>query len=128
MDLTIQRQPNSLSRLATYLYDKREHEPLSNLFIIKFPHASSQISDTAKYGIITSQFHRLRRIITMGDDFAERMGEIVDYMGTKGHDVGRMLGQVSSLCKRSPELYGLCPSHTIKAIRKAFFDLAAVTQ
>ena len=52
MDITIQRQPGSNSRLTTVLFDKREHQPLNDLFIIKFPHASSNISNTAKYGIM----------------------------------------------------------------------------
>ena len=48
MDITIKPQPHSASRLTTVLYDKREHPPLQDLFIIKFPHASSQISAAAK--------------------------------------------------------------------------------
>ncbi len=43
------------SRLTTVLYDKRRYEPLSSLFIIKYPHMSSNISATAKFNIITSQ-------------------------------------------------------------------------
>lgn len=69
MDISIQRQPGSISRLMTVLFDKREHQPLRDLFIIKSPHASSNISTTAKYGVITSQFHRLRRIIMLKEDF-----------------------------------------------------------
>jgi len=56
MDVSIQREAGSVSQLTTVLYDKREHLPLSRLFIIKNPHASSNISSVAKCGIITSQY------------------------------------------------------------------------
>ncbi len=80
MDVSIRRETGSVSRLTTVLYDKREHLPLSRLFIIKYPHASSNISSAAKYGIITSQYHRLRRIIMDRNDFTFRMAGIISYM------------------------------------------------
>ena len=106
MDVTVMPERGSRSRLTTVLFDKREHSPLSDCFIIKFPHASSNISSTAKYGIITSQFHRLRRIIMLRPDFNSRMAGIVSYMQLKGHDVPRMMQQVKSLCNRHLEMYG----------------------
>ncbi len=36
MDVTIQRQHSSSNRITTVLYDKREHSPLADQFIIKF--------------------------------------------------------------------------------------------
>ncbi len=65
MDISI-RPSGQGSRLTTVLYDKRRHEPLSSLFIIKYPHMSSNISDTAKFNIITSQYHRFLSIILPG--------------------------------------------------------------
>lgn len=106
MDITIKPQPHSASRLTTVLYDKRAHPPLRDLFIIKFPHASSQISAAAKYGIVTSQFHRFRQIIMSGDNFTHSMAGVIHYMAGKGHDVRRMLDQVKSMTRRFPELYG----------------------
>ena len=86
---------------------------------------SSQISATAKYGIITSQFHRLRRIILSGDNFTFRMGGIIHYMTTKGHDAGRMLGQVKGMCKQFPEMYGRDPWRLAEGIQQAFFDISS---
>ena len=63
MDIDITSEPGSKRWITTQLYDKRKHPPLSEVFIIKYPHMSSKISNTAKYGIVTGQFHRLRRII-----------------------------------------------------------------
>jgi len=109
MDVSIQREAGSVSRLSTVLYDKREHLPLSRLFIIKYPHASSNISSAAKYGIITSQYHRLRRIIMDRNDFTFRMAGIINYMHTKGHDVTHMMSRLHKLCRRFTELYGTNP-------------------
>ncbi|KAL3148791.1 hypothetical protein ABBQ38_014199 [Trebouxia sp. C0009 RCD-2024] len=119
MDISVQPQPGSVSRLTTVLFDKREHQPLKSLFIIKFLHASSNISNTAKYGIITSQYHRLRRIIMLRADFTYRMADVVSYMRSKGHDVPRMMQQVQSLCHRYLELYGTHPSHIYQQIQDA---------
>ena len=106
MDVTIQRLRGSVSRLTTTLFDKREHPPLAGLFIIKFPHATSNISITTKYGIITSQLHRFHRIIMLRVDFTYRMADIVHYMHLKGHDIPRMMQQVRRLCNQHLELYG----------------------
>lgn len=124
MDVSIQRQPGSVSRLTTVLFDKREHQPLRDLFIIKFPHASSNISTTVKYGVITSQFHRLRRIIMLKEDFTYRVADIVSYMQFKGHDPARMMQQVHSLCTRYLELYGTHPHVLYQEIQQALARMA----
>ncbi|DBA66734.1 TPA: hypothetical protein ACH3X2_001883 [Trebouxia sp. C0005] len=102
MDVTIviQRQHSSSSRITTVLYDKREHSPLADQFIIKFPHAMSNISAAAKYGVIISQYHRFRRIIMLRNDFTDRMAGLVHYMQSMGHDTSRMLKQIRELCTR----------------------------
>ncbi len=97
MDVRIQREVGSISRLTTVLYDKREHLPLSRLFIIKYPHASSNISSAAKYGIMDRS------------DFTFRMAGIIGYMRTKGHDVTHMMSRLHKLCRRFTELYGTHP-------------------
>ena len=103
-------------RVTTILYDKREHNPLASLFIVKYPHISSNISDSAKYGIITSQFHRYRRIIMLRDNFAFRMANLIHTMRCKGYDLDRMLKMASKLCSRFPEIYGSLPADLFRAI------------
>ena len=49
MDITIGPEAGSKPRLTTVPYDKRLHPPMSSVFIIKYPHMSSNISRTAKY-------------------------------------------------------------------------------
>lgn len=124
MDVTIQRQHGSNSRLTTVLYDKREHSPLAEQFIIKFPHASSNISAAAKYGVITSQYHRLRRIIMQRNDFTHRIAGLIHYMQSKGHDASRMLKQIRGLCNRFIELYG---THPLRLVQDIHDNLATLT-
>ncbi|KAL3160473.1 hypothetical protein ABBQ32_010790 [Trebouxia sp. C0010 RCD-2024] len=90
------------------LYDKREHQPLSALFIIEFPHISSNISDAAKYNIITSQFHRYRRIILCRKDFVYRLAALLGDLSRKQYDMEKMKQQLRRLGHKHPGLYGDC--------------------
>ena len=108
MDISITPSPHQ-SRphsFTTVLYDKREHPPLSALFIIKFPHISSNISATAKYGIITSQFHRYRRIVLWREDFESRMARLMRELEGQGYDRGTMKHQLQRLCRKYNTIYG----------------------
>ena len=125
MDVAIQRQHGSNSKLTTVLYDKREHSPLADQFIIKSPHVSSNISAAAMCGVITSQYHRFCRIIMLHDDFSNRMAGLVHYMQTKGHDASCMLKQVRGLCNRFTELYGTDPRRLVQDIHDTLTKLTA---
>ena len=93
MDITITTEPGGRRRITTQLYDKRKHPPLSGVFIIKYPHMSSKISETAKYSIVTSQFHRLRRIVLQRRNFVDNMADILHTLVHKGYDMEGMLGK-----------------------------------
>ena len=80
-------------------------------------HFSSNISDSAKYGIITSQFHRYRRIIMLRDNFTFRMAHLINTLRCKGYDLDRMLKMANKLCSRFPEIYGSYPADLSRAIR-----------
>ena len=41
MDIAVGAEPGGRRRLTTQLYDKRKHPPLSDVFVIKYPHISS---------------------------------------------------------------------------------------
>ena len=110
MDVTILPITGHSQRVTTILYDKREHKPLASLFIVRYPHMSSNISDSAKYGIITSQFHRYRRIIMLRDNFIFRMAHLINTMCCKGYDLDRMLKMASSVWTRLPAL-ACCGMH-----------------
>jgi hypothetical protein len=54
--------------LFIHLYDKRRQPMFKNIKQRRYPHATSALSDTCKFGIITSRFHHLHRIL--GTDVA----------------------------------------------------------
>ena len=94
------------NRLTTICYDKREHPPLSPLFIVSLPHASSQISDTSKYGVITSQLYRFSRNILLRGDFVFRVAELLVILYGKGYDIERMHDMVCRFCRGHNLEYG----------------------
>ena len=117
MDILITPTPDQHShRLTTQLYDKREHPPLSDLFIIRFPDISSKISATAKYGIITSQFHRYKAIILSRKDFVYRMAKLMTDLEAKGYKHADMATRVQQLCHTHSTLYGRDSSGLVAAI------------
>ncbi|KAL3146424.1 hypothetical protein ABBQ32_003105 [Trebouxia sp. C0010 RCD-2024] len=129
MDIFITSTPNRQHqhRLTTMLYDKREHPPLSALFIIRFPHISSNISDTAKYNIITSQFHRYRRIILWRKDFVHRLAALLRDLSSKQYDMERMQQQIRRLGHKHPRLYGDCTYTLITEVITELDGLNLVT-
>ena len=80
-------------------FDKREHPTLSPLFIVSLSRASSQISDTSKYGVITSQLYRVSRNILLRGDFVFRVAGLLVILYGKGYDIQRMHGMVFSFCR-----------------------------
>ena len=123
MDITITAEPGGRRRITTQLYDKRKHPPLSGVFIIKYPHMSSKISETAKYSIVTSQFHRLQRIVLQRRNFVDNMADILHTLVHKGYDMEGMLGKVRFLCWQHPELFGIMADDLVTQIRTALHRL-----
>ena len=116
----------SQHRLTNMLYDKRDHPQLSALFIIKFPHISSSISNIAKYNIITSQFHRYRCIILWRKDFTYRLAKLMADLAGKQYKMDRMKQQIQCLGHEHPGLYGECTYTLIMEVITEFDRLSLV--
>ena len=105
-------------RLTAILYDKREHRPLSPLFIVSLPHASSQISAHAKYSVVRSQLHRFYHITLCREGFVVRITALLAILPSKGYDsnghaLPRMLAMICRFWQRVG--YGL--SHQVMISR-----------
>ena len=118
MDISV-RPSGQANRLTTLLYDKRRHEPLASLYIIKYPHMSSNISVTAKFNIITSQYHRFRSIILSRQNFVVSMADVVMTLAGKGYPIHELLMKTYVLCWRHPESYGVQADKLITQISRA---------
>ena len=122
MDISI-RPSGRGSRLTTVLYDKRRHEPLSSLFIIKYPHMSSNISETAKFNIITSQYHRFLSIILSKDNFVASMADVIMTLSSKGYPIHELLTRTYFLCWQHLESYSIQADKLITHISAAVHRL-----
>ncbi|DBA89366.1 TPA: hypothetical protein ACH3X1_016227 [Trebouxia sp. C0004] len=105
------------------LYDKRRHEPLSSLFITKYPHMSSNISETAKFNILTSQYHRFLSIILSRDNFVTSMADVIMTLYGKGYPVHELLTRTYFLCWQHSESYSIQADKMITHISTAVHRL-----
>ena len=80
---------------------------------------SSKISNTAKYGIVTSQFHSLRRIILQRSNFVDNMVDILYTLTNKGYNTEDMLGRVRFLCWQHSALFDILADDLVTQIRSA---------
>ena len=122
MDISI-RPCGHGNRLTTVLYDKRRHGPLSSLFIIKYPHMSSNISETAKFNIITSQYHRFLSTILSKDNFVASMADVIMTLSSKGYPIHELLTRTYFLCWQHLESYSIQADKLITHISAAVHRL-----
>jgi hypothetical protein len=91
LDITILPRPSPLlpaganTILTTRLCDKRRGDACAHLNIIRLPRITSFLNAASKYGVITSQFHRLRRNNTDYADFCREMGILLHAAEGRGY-------------------------------------------
>ena len=126
LQLAIQVTKGTIWELPHYsIYDKRRHEALSSLFVFKYPHMSSNIPETAKFNIITSQYHRFLSIILSKDNFVASMADVIMTLSGKGYPihVHELLTRTSFLCWQHPESYSIQADKLITHISAAVHRL-----
>jgi hypothetical protein len=97
-----------LGALSTRLFDKRTTEPYSHVSVVRFPHASSMLSASCKYGILTSQFIRFSRIILHKPDFVLQLANLVCALYAKGYSLKRLCAATHRLLSQHPHLFPFC--------------------
>lgn len=118
MDIEIRPEGRG-SRLTTVLYDKRQHEPLKSLFIIKYRRMSSNISKTAKHNTVTSQFYRFLSIILSRSNCIDSRADVIKLLIKKGYPAADLLSRLQFLCWQHPESYGILADKLYSRIRAA---------
>jgi hypothetical protein len=101
---------------VTSLYDKRRENEIRPLHLVRFPHIESLISDSARYGIVTSQFHRFRRIITSRPHFIREMASLLHELISKHYSPHRLLTITNGLLQKYPYLYATKPRTLMEQI------------
>ena len=84
---------------------------------------SSNISETAKFNIVTSQYHRLLSIILSRSNFVASMADVIMTLATKGYPVHELLTKTYFLYWRHPESYGIQAGKMLSAISRAVHRL-----
>jgi hypothetical protein len=105
MDLTISR--DTRLGLIIDIYDKRSEPGFRRINVIRFPHISSYISDSAKFNIITSQFVRFARLCTTRSAFILRITNLLAALFIKGYPQQVLLSKVRKLIFRNPDMYAI---------------------
>ena len=83
--------------LSWRLYNKREHMFVDGVRLSdlrNFPHIETKLSDTVKYGIVTSGLYRFAMINKMAFDFIREAARMVKKMIQAGYDKAKVMDKV----------------------------------
>jgi hypothetical protein len=127
MDLRIACQ--SGMGLTTDIYDKRFAPEFGSINLIRFPHVHSSISDTAKYGIITSQFIRFHRLCSLQSGFIAQISNLIAVFAAKGYVLRRLLSRLRLMLFKHPDMYAVPnPDWFFRTIRGRVAHLLATSK
>ena len=86
----------------TTLYDKREHPPLSQVSLVRYPHPTCFLSDRSKLGIVTSRLFCFSRICMRKKDFIARARLFLSEFVERGYSRASIRRYVQRFLKRVP--------------------------
>ncbi len=82
LDLAVRQSPQGLS---CDIFDNRSQPEYAGLEMIRMPHVHSNISMTAKLGVINSQFYRFLRLCSCKKYFVFQMVSLIVFLKAKGY-------------------------------------------
>jgi hypothetical protein len=82
LDLTVRQSPQGLS---CNIFDKRSQPEYAGIEMIRMRHVHSNISMTAKLGVINSQFYRYLRLCSCKKFFVFQMVSLIVFLKAKGY-------------------------------------------
>ena len=88
--------------IKTALFDKRQTEIFQGFVFNRFPHVTSALTDRAKLGIVVSQFHRFRRIISDYEHFITEMSEVIFIMIYRGYTRRSLMNKLRNVLRQWP--------------------------
>ncbi len=103
MDIHIRQ--NRRRGLISAIYDKRLDDKFTGIQVIRYPHIESFLSNTAKYGIVTSQMHRFARRCSLRSDFVYNVSLVIHRMILKGYLIHVLWSIVRRFLSNHPEIY-----------------------
>jgi len=94
MDLLIKCRKNNhflAGRLCTQSFDKRAEKKFSKIACIKYPHASSLLTDKMGYNVVLTECYRHYRLNTEAEGFLHEIAKVVQELRKKGFDLAKLL-------------------------------------
>jgi hypothetical protein len=110
------------SHWAVSIYDKRRLPQFAHLHLIKYPHINSALGESAKYGVLTSQFHRYRRLCTEVGNFTSEVALLVRTLSGKGYCLRRLLSRLKALLHAYRGQFGAGAGALYTDIRRQVLD------
>jgi hypothetical protein len=103
LDLTVRQSPQCL---FCDIFDKRSQPEYAGIEMIRMPHGHSNISMTAKLGVINSQFYRFLRLCSCKRFFVFQMVSLIVFLKAKGY-LFEVLKRTRGLVLKEKFLFGI---------------------
>ncbi len=104
LDLAVRQSPQGLSG---DIFDKHSQPKYASIEMIRMPHVHSNISMTAKLGVVHSQFYRFLRLCSCKKFFVFKMVNIIVFFKAKGYPLKVLLKRARRLLIREKFLFGI---------------------
>ncbi len=88
------------------IFDKRSQPEYAGIEVIRMPHAHSNISMTAKLGVINSQFYRFLRLCSCKKFFVFQVVSLIVFLKAKGYPLKVLIKRTRGLVLREKFLFG----------------------
>ena len=83
----------------------------------RYPDVDSDLIASSKYGIVISQFHRYKCIITVFENFVAEMALLLHNLAkVKGYSAVKLLRIMPACCCSAGNLYGQLSGYTVSRI------------
>ena len=105
MDVTVGLQaipasPYMMADYYTELFDKRTVGPFQHMSIIRYPHITTALSSSAKYNVLSTEFHRLIRRISVTPNLLYSLGQLCYNLSKLGYDIAFLMSKLHQLFHR----------------------------
>ncbi len=93
--------------LSCDIFDKRSQPEYAGIEMIRVPHVHSNISMTAKLGVINSQFYRFLRLRSCKKFSAFQMVSLIVFLKANGYPLKVLLKTTRGLVLKEKLLFGI---------------------
>jgi hypothetical protein len=93
--------------LSCDIFDKRSEPEYAGIEMIRMPHVHSNISTTAKLGVINSQFYRFLTLCSCKKFFVFQMVSLFVFLKAKGYPLKVLLKRTRGLVPIQKFLFGI---------------------